>query len=301
MRNDFESNYLAHHGILGQKWGHKNGPPYPLDAGDHSSSEKKAGYKKSIGGGRNEELYDRPSKLKQFKNRLNTKEYKKAQTEYGIQKHAYADSELQSMKMHRNARLAKENPYISKYSSKTYAEWAKNYDKTMAESQKKVKELVDKYGEKALDKTLLPYQKQRLNWIKAERQRFIKEETDEKWITEGKKNREREDMAKAVLSNQKSIASSMAKEMVSDMKRWDKEEGYTPHKSLQNKSDSQREKILTKYVSDMIGEMDKDGLTKFNDGTINFNISGIPMYADSQPLTIDYDPKTKKVKNFYYL
>lgn len=48
MRNDFESNYLAHHGILGQKWGQKNGPPYPLDAGDHSSSEKKAGWKESL-------------------------------------------------------------------------------------------------------------------------------------------------------------------------------------------------------------------------------------------------------------
>lgn len=59
MRNDFESNYLAHHGILGMKWGHKNGPPYPLDASDHSSSEKKAGYKKSILGKRNTNMYDR--------------------------------------------------------------------------------------------------------------------------------------------------------------------------------------------------------------------------------------------------
>lgn len=59
MRNDFESNYLAHHGILGMKWGKKNGPPYPLGASDHSAAEKKAGYKKSLGGGRNEELYDR--------------------------------------------------------------------------------------------------------------------------------------------------------------------------------------------------------------------------------------------------
>lgn len=36
-----ENEYLAHHGILGQKWGKKNGPPYPLDPEDHSAAEKK--------------------------------------------------------------------------------------------------------------------------------------------------------------------------------------------------------------------------------------------------------------------
>ena len=40
MRNDFESNYLAHHGILGQKWGKKNGSPYPLDSSQKSAAEK---------------------------------------------------------------------------------------------------------------------------------------------------------------------------------------------------------------------------------------------------------------------
>ena len=33
---------LYHHGIKGQKWGVRNGPPYPLHDGDHSASEKKA-------------------------------------------------------------------------------------------------------------------------------------------------------------------------------------------------------------------------------------------------------------------
>ena len=39
---------IYHHGILGQRWGKKNGPPYPLGASDHSASEKKAGWTKSL-------------------------------------------------------------------------------------------------------------------------------------------------------------------------------------------------------------------------------------------------------------
>lgn len=33
--------YLTHHGILGQKWGKQNGPPYPLNPANRSSVEKK--------------------------------------------------------------------------------------------------------------------------------------------------------------------------------------------------------------------------------------------------------------------
>ena len=33
---------LSHHGIDGQKWGVRNGPPYPLSAGDHSKAEIRA-------------------------------------------------------------------------------------------------------------------------------------------------------------------------------------------------------------------------------------------------------------------
>ena len=41
MRNDFNSNYLEHHGILGMHWGERNGPPYPLDSSAKSADEKK--------------------------------------------------------------------------------------------------------------------------------------------------------------------------------------------------------------------------------------------------------------------
>ena len=48
MYNDIYVNYLRHHGILGQRWGKRNGPPYPLGSSDHSASEKKAGWRKSL-------------------------------------------------------------------------------------------------------------------------------------------------------------------------------------------------------------------------------------------------------------
>lgn len=36
-----QNGMLKHHGILGQKWGKRNGPPYPLGGGDYTALERK--------------------------------------------------------------------------------------------------------------------------------------------------------------------------------------------------------------------------------------------------------------------
>ena len=41
-------NELSHHGIKGQKWGVRNGPPYPITPSKHPTSEKKAGRRKAL-------------------------------------------------------------------------------------------------------------------------------------------------------------------------------------------------------------------------------------------------------------
>lgn len=38
--------YLMHHGIQGQKWGKRNGPPYPLGSQGESKSHRSAQEKK---------------------------------------------------------------------------------------------------------------------------------------------------------------------------------------------------------------------------------------------------------------
>lgn len=45
------SDELYHHGVRGQQWGVRNGDYYPLLPSQHSASERKAGWKKSLEGG----------------------------------------------------------------------------------------------------------------------------------------------------------------------------------------------------------------------------------------------------------
>lgn len=45
---DLFNDYIEHHGIMGMKWGVKNGPPYPLGADDHNASERRANWEQSL-------------------------------------------------------------------------------------------------------------------------------------------------------------------------------------------------------------------------------------------------------------
>lgn len=61
--------YLQHHGIDGQKWGERNGPPYPLKFSAHSAAEKRKNPKKLIDNQAKKEK--KPSVYSQVKNLSN--------------------------------------------------------------------------------------------------------------------------------------------------------------------------------------------------------------------------------------
>lgn len=72
--------YLVHHGIRGQKWGVKNGPPYPLKGGDYSKSEVQEIYeaRKSKNSIYNKKHFD--AVLQADKTKLRTLSYDKDRT-----------------------------------------------------------------------------------------------------------------------------------------------------------------------------------------------------------------------------
>lgn len=61
-----EKMYLIHHGIEGQKWGKRNGPPYPLGYDNHSPAEKNKNPRSELDNYETVENKRRQGKIKRF-------------------------------------------------------------------------------------------------------------------------------------------------------------------------------------------------------------------------------------------
>lgn len=84
------SSELCHHGINGQKWGKRNGPPYPLKPEDHSKSEQKAGWRESL-----KNYRDYSGEKKKLRKEAVKKYYAEVRTspEYIAKKHLHQEEE----------------------------------------------------------------------------------------------------------------------------------------------------------------------------------------------------------------
>lgn len=136
------NNYLAHHGIKGQKWGQLNGPPYPLDAEDHSAREKKegkSGWTKSAKKEKNNKNQNKKSKETNTKKGLSDKQKKFLKVAAGIT--VTAAVAYVGYKLYKDTQLKKEvNNIVEEFGSK--------------KMEKVIKDKASNIAENILDKTL---------------------------------------------------------------------------------------------------------------------------------------------------
>lgn len=69
------STYLQHHGVLGQKWGKRNGPPYPLDAQGMMALKAQR---------RREKILKNPKKLRKYRDEFTEEEIQQALKDFKL-------------------------------------------------------------------------------------------------------------------------------------------------------------------------------------------------------------------------
>lgn len=134
--------YLAHYGIKFQKWGHRNGPPYPLDpATDYSAAEKKAAVKKYKSAKAAYKV--KKSEYKMKKQEIKRLKALKAQMKQGPEAMAGAATDsygnTYTMKVEKGSRAAKRLAKTSYKLTKAQLKNAKAEKKVIKEEKNKLK------------------------------------------------------------------------------------------------------------------------------------------------------------------
>lgn len=100
----------------------------------------------------------------------------------------------------------------------------------------------------------------------------------------------------SVKSNSSAISKDISNALISDIKRWNKEDP-TDRIPISNKI----QKTIHDKVKRNLENSDPNHVFISRDGnSFDFVLDGIEEYSDGQPLLIEYDRKSNKVKNIWY-
>lgn len=304
MRNDYTSNYLMHHGILGMKWGVRN---YQNPDGSLTPAGRErygVGPGKDVGDISTEKGKKR--RVKDLKKAIKLNEKKRAKEYTKIannpenflglnKKHAKKIDEY-------SENIKKGEDEIARLFKKAEENGLEKIDDTKAKyTQAKLREGKNIINKMAGDGYLDDAGRNNRKIIDKYSKKYDGKKLTDDDLVEGYRNNQRKIINNAEVSaNKKQIANEVASEMVKDLKRWESEGSSKLPSSFRGMSDSEIRKVLSDKVEKQVANYHKDTMFEFNNGTFDFVIDGIDEYSEAAPLTIEYDPKKKKVVNFYY-